>query len=105
MHCGNFYSVSFNFYFYFFVLYRYNYSKRKKKKEENFQRREESWEAQTWEAAAGLSQDWWTQATSLDSRLSGILSYGRSGSIFSETSGAEAVGPGDPPLTWSLSLP
>lgn len=78
---------------------------KEKKKEENFQRREESWEAQTWEAAAGLSQDWWTQATSLDSRLSGILSYGRSGSIFSETSGAEAVGPGDPPLTWSLSLP
>lgn len=39
--------------------------------------------------------DWWTQATSLDSRLSGILSYGRSGSIFSETSGAEAVGPGE----------
>lgn len=29
-----------------------------------------------WEAAAGLSQDWWTQATSLDSRLSGSLSDG-----------------------------
>lgn len=36
MHCGNFYSVSFNFYFYFFVLYRYNYSKRKKKKKKIF---------------------------------------------------------------------
>lgn len=48
----------------------------KKKKEANFQRREESWEAEMWEAAAGLSQDWWTQATSLDSRLSGSLSDG-----------------------------
>lgn len=75
MHCGNFYSVSFNFYFYFFALSGYNYSK-KKKKEANFQRREESWEAEMWEAAAGLSQDWWTQATSLDSRLSGSLSDG-----------------------------
>ena len=75
MHCGNFYSVSFNFYFYFFALSGYNYSK-KKKIEANFQRREESWEAEMWEAAAGLSQDWWTQATSLDSRLSGSLSDG-----------------------------
>lgn len=74
MHCGNFYSVSFNFYFYFFALSGYNYSKKKKKA--NFQRREESWEAEMWEAAAGLSQDWWTQATSLDSRLSGSLSDG-----------------------------
>lgn len=33
MHCGNFYSVSFNFYFYFFALSGYNYSKKKKKKQ------------------------------------------------------------------------
>lgn len=63
------------FIFIFFALSGYNYSK-KKKKEANFQRREESWEAEMWEAAAGLSQDWWTQATSLDSRLSGSLSDG-----------------------------
>ena len=31
MHCGNFYSVSFNFYFYFFALSGYNYSKKKKR--------------------------------------------------------------------------
>ena len=73
MHRGNFYSVSFNFFF--FALSRYNYSKKKKKKRSQLSK-ERGELGGMWEAAAGLSQDWWTQATSLDSRLSGSLSDG-----------------------------